>query len=404
MKTTNANAPRRQLPALAVTALLGLTGQAQAGGFTEALTGGTPSVDVRLRYEHVDQDNPLKDADGLTVRTRLGYLTGKHHDVDAYVEMENTSALIEDYNSGPGGNGKGQYSVIADPDNTEVNQAWLGYSGIPDSTVKLGRQRIILDNARFVGNVGWRQNEQTYDAVSVGNTSLPDTTFRYAYVDNVQDIFGADTDMSDHLVNVTYSGLGFASLTAYGYFLEYSGSSGLRANSSRTLGAFLDGAHDAGGVKLLYRAEYAKQSDYEDGNSNIDADYYHFILGGSVGGVTAKLGYELLGADNFSGFETPLATKHAFNGWADLFLNTPIDGLQDIYLSVGGMLAGVKLLGVYHDFQADEGGADYGSEIDLLAAKKFGSHYTAGIKYAAYNADDFAVDTDKFWLWGQLTF
>ena len=42
--------------------------------------------------------------------------------------------------------------------------------------------------------------------------------------------------------------------------------------------------------------------------------------------------------------------------------------------------------------------------IDLLAAKKFGKNYSAGAKYASYDADDYAVDTDKFWLWGQLKF
>jgi len=157
LKTTNTHLCRPVRTGLTVAVLLGLRGPALAGTFTEALTGGTPVADVRLRYEHVDQDNALKEADGFTVRTRLGYKTGKHHDVDVYVEMENTSALVEDYNSGPGGNGKTQYSVIADPDNTEVNQAWLGYNGIPATAVKLGRQRMIWDNARFLGNVGWRQ-------------------------------------------------------------------------------------------------------------------------------------------------------------------------------------------------------------------------------------------------------
>jgi hypothetical protein len=390
--------------ASAVATLSVVSPAVQADSFTDALTGGTAKADVRLRYETVDQDNALDNADGLTVRTRLGYNTEKFEGFDAYVEMENNSALIEDYNSGPGGNGKGKYSVIADPDNTEVNQAYLGYSGIPDTVAKLGRQRMILDNARFIGNVGWRQLEQTYDALRATNTSLPDTTFNYAYIDNVKDIFSSDADMSNHVINASYKGLSFANLGAYAYLLEFNSSSGARAASNQTLGAYIDGSYDIDSVKLLYRAEYAQQSDYEDGNSDIDADYKHFILGASVGGITAKLGYELLGADDFSGFETPLATKHAFNGWADLFLNTPTNGLEDSYVMVTGKVMGVKLLGVYHDFKADEGSTDYGTEIDLLAAKKFGKNYSGGIKYANYEADDFAVDTEKFWLWGQMKF
>lgn len=401
------SAPRTWKPRLLAgsIALLSTTTQAvHAQAFTDALTGGKAKADVRLRYENVDQNNALDNADGLTLRTRIGYNTGKFEGFDAFVEMENNSALREDFNSGPGGNGKGKYSVIADPDNTEVNQAYLGYAGLPDTYVKLGRQRIKLDNDRFIGNVGWRQLEQTYDAVRVTNKSLPDTTFNYAYIDNVKNIFSADVDMSDHLINIAYSGLDFAKIVGYAYLLEFNSSSGARAASSKTLGGYLDGSIDMDGFKLIYRAEYAKQSDYEDGNGGIDADYNHFILGASVSGVTAKVGYELLGADDFSGFETPLATKHAYNGWADQFLGTPTNGLVDTYVLLTGKLKGVKLLGVYHDFQADKGSADYGTEIDLLAAKKFGKHYSGGIKYASYDAKDFSVDTEKFWLWGQMKF
>lgn len=386
-----------------VTAAL-TAGQVCADTLTEALTGGKVKADLRLRYEQVDQDNALDSADGLTLRTRLGYNTASYNGFDAYVEMENSSALVEDFNSGPGGNGKTDFSVIADPDGTEVNQAWLGYSIMPETAIKLGRQRIILDNARFVGNVGWRQREQTYDAVRLTSGFLPDATVDYAYMDNVQNIFGTDVAMSNHIVNLGYSGFDAFTLGAYGYFLAFNGNAAARAASSQTLGAYLDGSYDLDGFKLLYRAEYAEQSDYEDGSSNIDAEYLHFILGTAVGGITGKIGYEVLGGDNFSGFETPLATKHAFNGWADVFLNTPPAGLQDTYVQVGGTHMGTKLLAVYHDYQADQGGGDYGTELNLLAARSFGKHYSAGIKYADYDADGFAVDTEKFWLWGQLTF
>ena len=43
-----------------IAALLGLSGSANAVSFTDALTGGKPKLDVRLRYENVDQDNALR--------------------------------------------------------------------------------------------------------------------------------------------------------------------------------------------------------------------------------------------------------------------------------------------------------------------------------------------------------
>ena len=85
----------------------------------------------------------------------------------------------------------------------------------------------------------------------------------------------------------------------------------------------------------------------------------------------------MLGGDGETSFQTPLATKHAFNGWADKFLlATPANGLVDAYLTATGKVAGIKLLATYHMFSSDEGGDDYGSELDLLAVKKFGKNYS----------------------------
>jgi len=391
--------------ALALGLALGTTlpGAATAATFTEALTGGTPKLDLRLRYETVD-DSIHEDADALTLRTRLGYQTGDFQSFSAYVEMENTTALFgDDYNSTQ--NGKGQYATVVDPEGSEINQSYIDYTGFQDTLVRAGRQRVILDNARFVGNVGWRQNEQTYTGAMISNTSLPDTTLTYAYVAEVKDIKGLATDVHAHLLNAGYQGLGFATLTGYGYLIEFDDSP-LSDQSQQTWGVRLAGDSELSGIKVLYAAELAKQTDYKDGNSEIDADYRLLELGLTVSGITGKAGYELLGDDDAYSFQTPLATKHAFNGWADMFLTTPADGLEDVYVLLSGSVADIKLVGVYHDFSADEGGDDYGTELDLLATKKFGKHYSAGIKYASFDADSDSsyMDTDKFWLWGGVTF
>lgn len=389
------------LTPLTLALLSAAAGSAAAATLTEAMTGGTPNLDLRLRYESVDQGGFADDAEGLTLRGRLGYTTGSFVGFGAMAEFEYTSALDPDnFNSTT--NGLVAYPVIADPDATELNQAYLNYSGLPETVLKFGAQRIRLDNDRFVGNVGWRQNEQTYDAFSAANESLPDTTLSYAYLSEVNTFTDTSTDIQGHLVNASYAGLPFGTLTGYGYLLEFPAAP---LTSTQTFGVrFAGKSVVAAGWKLLYAAEYAKQSDYQDGDSDIDADYNLLEVGVESRGITAQLGYELLGDDDAFSLQTPLATKHAFNGWADKFLVTPADGLEDVYFSVGAAVAGVKLTAVYHDFSADAGGADYGSEWDLLAARKLGKHYALGAKYASYDADSFATDTDKFWLWGEVAF
>ncbi len=377
-----------------------------ADDFTTALVGGKASADLRLRYEGVEQDNALKDADATTVRVRLGYQTGEFLGFSAFLEAEHLTALgSEGYNSTV--NGKTAYSVVADPEFTEINQAFLSYSGLPDTALKYGRQRLVLDNHRFIGNVGWRQNEQTFDAFTVVNRSLPDTTITAGYINNVNRVFSDDSPvgdfrMSSPIFNVKYEGLRAGTLVGYGYLLDFDD---LPASSTRTFGVrFTGSAPFAGDMKALYTAEYASQSDYADNPGNFDLDYYLVEGGIDAGRLTAKLGYEVLGSDDGVAFQTPLATLHAMNGWADQFLVTPAAGLKDAYVSAGTAVAGVKVEAIFHDFRADKGDARYGTEWDLVATKAFGKHYSVGAKYAAYQAKDFSVDTDKFWLWGEARF
>ena len=379
-----------------------------ADSLEAAISGGKAGIDLRYRYETVDQTGMAEKASASTLRTRLNYATDSYSDVSAFIEFDDVMAMgSAKYNDATGlASAKASYPIVADPEGTEVNQAFLSYTGLAKTTLKLGRQRVILDNARFVGNVGWRQNEQTYDGFSVANTSIKDTAIVYGYVTNVNTIFGEESSKgnittSTQLLNVAYSGLKAGKLSFYGYFLDLTNTP---TASNSTIGLrFTGGTKVSDSVKALYTLEHASQSGYKGGASTIDADYNFIELGADFSGVVAKFGHEVLGA-NTSAFSTPLATLHAFNGWADKFLVTPANGLVDNYLSVEGKVADVKLQAVYHDFSADKGGASYGSEVDLLAAKKFGKRYTVLAKYADYSADTFATDTKKMWLMGEAQF
>ncbi len=370
-----------------------------AESITKALTEGKAKVDVRVRLETNDVDGGKDAATALTARTRVGYETGKFSGVQAYVEFEDTMALIDEYSPEDT-----KYDIVADPEGTEMNQGYLTYTGVDKLLIKAGRQRVILDNARFVGNVGWRQNEQTYDAAMLQTTAIPDLTATYAYVNQVNGIQYKSSDTDTHLVNLNYTGLP-VKLTAYSYLIDKD--SNKDTDDSGTFGASASGKLPVGeDMKALYRVEFAQMGDYADNDSGDSANYYLVELGATIKKATVKLGYEVLGGDGETSFQTPLATKHKFNGWADKFLTTRPEGLVDAYLTATGKVAGVKLLATYHMFSSDEGGDDYGSELDLLAVKKFGKNYSAGLKYAAYmEGDDLPNnDTNKLWLWGGVTF
>jgi hypothetical protein len=371
-------------------------------------------LNMRLRYENVDQDG-VKDADALTIRTRLGYQTPDFFGLTGLVEIENTMP----FNSGtyrvPGLTNAPDRAVIADPRNTELNRAQLAYTGLSETAMILGRQRIKLDNDRFIGNVGWRQNEQTYDAFTLKNNSIKALQLYYGYLNRVNRIFGRDADpykgqyywnMDTHLFNVAYTPCQYFKLVGYTYLIEVETTSA-RANSNDTYGGYLSGKYPVGHIKLNYRAEYAKQEDNNasPAGTSFDLHYYHYKLGAACDKtkINLGLGYEVLEGDGARGFATPLATVHAFQGWADKFLATPVNGIEDLYAWVGIKLPyNIMLKTVYHQFEPEKGGGDYGDEIDLLAVWKIDKHFKLLGKYAHYNEDGFATNTDKFMA--ELTF
>ncbi|HEY0945205.1 MAG TPA: alginate export family protein [Opitutaceae bacterium] len=401
MNTTRINrAPYRVLGFLLSGATALAAEPATADAFTKALKDGKVSLNVRPRYEVVDQSN-RRDADALTIRTALGFTTASYNGFTASIEVEDVTAVDgSDYvvaSTLPS-----QRAAIVDPAGTEVNQVWLAYK-FDDTTIKGGRFNLVLDNFRFIGNVGWRQNQQTFDGAVIQDKTFDKLALTYAYLDRINRILGDDNPggnwtSDSHVLNASYTGLTAGTLTGYAYLLDFDNAA---AFSCATYGvSFAGAAKLSDALKLSYRAEYALQSDYGSSTLSYDTDYYVAEAGLVAKPGSLSLGYEVLGSDNNVGFKTPLATLHAFNGWADLFLATPAAGLKDYYVKgTASLPAAINLLAFYHKFEAESGGADFGDEIDVQLTRKFGKYFTGLVKYAKFESDSAAFpDVEKIWV------
>jgi len=360
---------------------------AHGKGITDALADSKVNLSFRARYEGVDQDGIDEDASALTVKSRFTVKTGSYNNFSLGLEVDNVSALVDDYNSKT--NGNTDYPVVADPKGTDVNQGYVKYDS-NGFTAIAGRQRILHNNQRFVGGVGWRQNEQTYDGIraqyKAGAVSVD-----YSYIHNVNNIVAKNNSGDFHLANVGYKINKAHKVAAFAYILDFDAGA---ANSSSTYGALYNGKFGP----VIVNASAASQSDNGDNPNSYTATYLNAEVGSKFGAVTVLGGYELLGSDNGVGFNTPLATKHKFQGWADKFLGTPGDGIEDVYLTVKGAVSGVKLAATYHNLTSDVNGIDYGSEIDLVANYKVNKNYAVLAKFAGYSSDEHATDTSKLWL------
>ena len=379
----------------------GFTTTANASALENILSDAQYSVELRPRYEYVDQDGK-ETAKAPTVRTALGMKANlfETEGLNGEIQMINVSNF--------GSNGyfpeaTSSYATIMDPTQTRVTQANISYSA-NDTTVIVGRKMVVLDNARFIGNVGWRQMPQTYDLGAVIYNGIENLSLLGAYVTRVHKVDGSRMDTGSILLHATYKVMPELTLTAYDYMIEdFADQIGIRAT----------GKVDLNGVKVAYEAEYAVQTDptQEENSNNVnqDADYYKLGLSTTFDAFTVGVAYELLGeaGSGANEFYTPLATLHAMNGWADVFLKgTGFNvGLEDISLKVGYNAGAMgKVTAIYHSFQSDKdlnGYDDLGSELDIAYKYKINNNIGLLLKYADYSAGDTVFnksDTTKYWV------
>ena len=385
-----------------------------------AIDGGLPIIDLRLRYEGIDQANRPRNATAATIRARLGYQTGQYYGFSALAEFDFIQHLgPKHYFDSIGGGSPVLYPTIADPDMAALNRLQLTYAmrltdqaasnNLQDLRVTIGRQRIVFADARFIGNVGWRQHEQTYDAISLVNTSLPATTFTYAYVTRVNRVFGPSSpvgryDSHSHFINLVYGGLmPNLKLESYAYLLDLRQAPTL---STATYGVRGDGAFAlGGGFTGLLNGQYAYQVDHAKNPLNIGLSYYLGEAGFGYQGFTGLLGYEVLQGNGTMGFQTPLATLHAFQGWAETFLTKPPNGIKDLYVKgIYGFAATpfankITATVVYHDFSPERGGGNLGSEWDAMIEAQLDNNFMVGTAYANYRGAGGFPDKAVFWLY-----
>lgn len=385
----------------------------KALSFTEALKKGKLAVNLRYRFEYVTDDTTVvtdKDARASTLRTALSYQSQPFHGFAGLVEFENVSVLGENLfnNRGAGRlfNGVTDRPAVADPKLTEVNQVYVELTAIPNTVIHAGREEILLDNMRFVGNVGWRQNHQSFDSVSVINKSISKTTVTYSHLFTARRVFGDSKPMNSNLFNVSVQPVKSVKLTAYAYLLDYDHPSDFGLTSN-TFGFRFSGSRSlAKGWNALYDFEYAKQLDGGNTPHTIDEDYYRLEGGAEKEGCfTFKAGREVLGGSPATGqFSTPLATLHTWNGWADKFLSTPVNGLKDTYVSLGSNPKKFGLNGIFHWFRSQTGSMDYGKEVNLLITYTSPWKQVFAFKTALYRADGFSADTDKVMIYSTYSF
>ena len=360
--------------------------------------------DLRVRQEHVDDARFALAANAATARLRAGVRLQSASGLTALLEGEGIAGT-GGYNSG--GNGKTAYPGVLDPTGAELNQFWVGWKNAHGG-VTVGRQRILLDNQRWVGNVGWRQNEQTFDAVGLQWKPTAALTANYDWLDKVHRPAGnkalsklaRERDLDSHIFNLAWKH-GPQQLVGYAYLHD---DRDIASASTATWGLRWTGnaLHDGRGFG--WAAEAARQNDYARNPAHFGHDYWLLEPSWTQDGTTLRAGWEHLGGDGITALQTPLATLHAFNGWDDQFLVTPAKGLEDRYLGASGKFGNGRMDGklnwavAWHDYRSDTGSVHYGREWNALLGFPLPAGMNGMVKVADYRADRYSRNNTKFWL------
>ena len=382
---------------------LTLAAMGPAAAAQNADIDGEPIIDLRLRSEFVDQAG-LDETTALTLRGRVGYEIKTSRGWSALVEAEAIGHLNQDFpdtvRSVPG------KAVVPDPEAFELNRLQVGWKGDAGNAT-LGRQRIIFDDARFVGNVGFRQNEQTFDALRIGYAGFEAATLDYVYIDKVHRIFGDDSpagefESDSHVVRLgAKTGLGEFAATAL--LLDFDNAP---AASSQTYSMRWSDTWETVAGSFGMTALAARQSDYNGNGPAEDLGFQSYGASLARGNYSGFANLDVLEGSAGQGFATPLATLHAFQGWADVFLNTPATGVRDLSFSLRGkgpqIIENAKPAGwalIYHDFDSDNGAVSYGREFDAVFTLPINAWLTLEAKGAVFDgAAGGPADRTKFWL------
>ncbi|WP_414041284.1 alginate export family protein [Acidithiobacillus sp. M4-SHS-6] len=380
------------------------------------LKHGTYTFQFRPRYEFAQQEG-LRPSHAFTIRTMLGLKTAPVYGLSAYVQFINVAGIMNKYNSIL--NGKSSYTIIPDPEETGVNQFYLQYQMPLNSYIRVGRQEIVLDDSRFIGNVNFFQTPQSYDAISLNYNLNNDIGLYGAYIWRIKNILNQIEPTKSFVIEATVKPIKLININLFGYWYGNQSKSiipgapacglpGIRSCNDQILGARATGlAKLSNNIALKYRVTYAKQLPYDGGSSLVNAHYLH-------GGAYLKYKSFMLGADYMLmgsnstgtyGFQTPLATKHLFNGWADVFLTTPQSGLKSAYFTVKGNIDGLGLMARYYNFRSAYKNKAFGHEVDLSVIDKLTHYLNVGAQYADFvTSTNVLRNTQAGWVFCDLKF
>ncbi|MBL8516770.1 MAG: alginate export family protein [Betaproteobacteria bacterium] len=340
--------------------------------FADALRNGRFEAQVRPRLNRIHEARKPERADAVTARVIAGWKSAPFHGLRLAAELIHSDRIgPRRFNDNP--REVSPYPLLPDPRFSGINQAWVDWSG-EFANIRIGRQRLRLDNERFVSDNDFRQVPQMFTGAALRGRLGAEAEWRAGRFTRLRGTRGVESDIKLSFAQAAWNPAPGQALL--GYLMWYEpppggGQTGATNNAHRVAGARWQGqVKTSGGGSWLYHLEAARQSAHAGGDSVISADYLRvgggWAAGAARGEWVVRLDHEVKGSNTGRyGLQTPLTDLYAYNGWALQFVTTPREGLRDTWITVKKPLGPVDVFGEVHRFRADAGGANLGRELDL---------------------------------------
>ena len=360
------------------------------------------SANLRLRYQGVDRGAGLGGGDALTLRAFGTAQANLGHGFNVLGEVEAIAALVDDFNDGT--DPLSDRAFIPDPEGIAINRLKVVSETLPKTRVSLGRQRIVLNDWRFIGSFPFRQNDQTLDAFRVETRAIDfgnDTgVLDVGVFDKVNRPLGPDNPEGTFSGTSWYANYGITTPIGrvVGFHYDFALITPEGDNSTVTTGARLLGRLHRPDFGVIWEGSYAVQRDNGDNPNDFSADYWLGSLRLEPNDWAFRIRGEELGAEDGQSLQTPLASLHRFSGLADQFIITPPDGLRDLSVLVErklgqvGPFERIKIGARAHHFEDAGGDETYGNELDFTLSARVGKALIS-LEHARYDSESFSVDT-----------
>lgn len=377
-------------------------------GIADSIARGRFTFELRPRYNRISEsDKPLR-TEGGTLRLTAGFESAPIQSTRLVVEGIHANQVDPHFNDNGGNINTSPYPLLPDPRYTGMNRVYVEYGGIEDAKIRAGRQRVRLDNQRWISDNDFRQVPQLFDGVSAVHEGLPGWQLYGAYFGKVRTTSGTGNDLKLTLLHAAWNPKPGHYVSLYGYFHDQPQNgafTGFANNSYRVIGARFEGNAarwaPMQGVDLPFEVEYAKQRPYAGGDGRIDVDYYR--VGGGVAWreTVLRADYEIKESNGGAyGLQMPLTDFYAFNGWTLHFYNTPRQGLRDKWATLRQGWRDFTLYAEYHRFKSDYGSLDFGRELDVGLTYAWNDNTTLRFQHARYDPDSGTLDANirKTWI------